>query len=142
MINIPGVKIPNFNTLSSYLSFRYPISDQSLFFKDIKKIPSGSFLHFDLKKKEEKIINYWELPELSTNDISNLSEDKLIENLDFLLNNSVKKQLVSDVPIGVLLSGGLDSSLIASIASKFNKNLKTFSVSFEETIMMRVKKLS
>ncbi|MDB0045914.1 asparagine synthase (glutamine-hydrolyzing) [Candidatus Pelagibacter sp.] len=134
LINIPGFKkTPNFNALSSYLSFRYPISDQSLFFNDIKKIPSGSFLHFDLKKKEEKIINYWKLPELNTNDISNLSEDKLIENLDFLLNNSVKKQLVSDVPIGVLLSGGLDSSLIASIASKFNKNLKTFSVSFEET---------
>ena len=65
--------------------------------------------------------------------IKNFSEKYYLEKLEYLLTNSVKKHLISDVPVGVLLSGGLDSSIISSIASNFtNGRLKTFSVGFKE----------
>ena len=66
------------------------------------------------------------------NNFSNITFLEARDKLEDLLESSVKKQLMSDVPLGVLLSGGLDSSLISSIASKFKQNLHTFSVSFAE----------
>ena len=61
------------------------------------------------------------------------SEKFYLEKLDFLLNKSVKGQLISDVPLGVFLSGGLDSSLLSAIASKnMNRNLDTYSVTLSE----------
>ena len=70
-----------------------------------------------------------------------ISFSEAIEKLDFLLQNSVRKQLVSDVPLGVLLSGGLDSSLISSIASKFKKIYVHFQFHLLKKSMMKVKKL-
>ena len=132
LTKIPGFKKEiNFNAISSYLSFRYPVNDKSLFFKNINRVESGSFLNFsndNLKGRAEK---YWVLPKLSNN-VPNITFSEAKDKLEDLLENSVKKQLMSDVPLGVLLSGGLDSSLISSIASKFKQNLHTFSVSFAE----------
>ena len=83
------------------------------------------------KNFKAKVEKYWDLPKVEVGaHIPSFEEAE--EKLDFLLQNSVRKQLVSDVPLGVLLSGGLDSSLISSIASKFKKDLHTFSVSFVE----------
>ena len=56
-----------------------------------------------------------------------------MENLDHLINKSVRRQLISDVPLGVFLSGGLDSSLLTAVATKhFDKNLNTYSVTLPE----------
>ena len=65
-------------------------------------------------QKQEK--KYWDLPIPNSNE--DLGEDFYTERLEHLLNLSVKRQLVSDVPLGVFLSGGLDSSLVASIACR------------------------
>jgi asparagine synthase (glutamine-hydrolysing) len=132
LTKIPGfIKEVNFNALSSYLSFRYPVDDQNLFFKNIHRIESGSYLKLDLKSSKSFVKKYWDIPEIN-NEIESISPKSFQEELDELLQNSVKNQLMSDVPLGVLLSGGLDSSLISSIASKFSKNLNTYSVSFSE----------
>ncbi len=133
LAQIPGFKKEiNFNAVSSYLSFRYPVNDNELFFNNINRIESGSYLMVDTEKNSKaKVEKYWELPKVEAG-VHIPSFEEAEEKLDFLLQNSVRKQLVSDVPLGVLLSGGLDSSLISSIASKFKNDLHTFSVSFSE----------
>ena len=121
----------NFNALASYLSFRYPLGKNNNLFNKIQKVESGKFVEVDINKKKIAEKEYWTLPKIETS--GNFSEKYYLDKLEYLLTDSIKKHLISDVPIGVLLSGGLDSSIIASIASNFaNGRLKTFSVGFKE----------
>ncbi len=121
----------NYNAIASYLAFRYPSDNNNNFFKFIKRVDPGSYLEIDLIKNNIKNVNFWSIPEVE--DFDNFSEKYYFEKLENLLISSVKSHLISDVPVGVLLSGGLDSSIISSIVSKkANRNLKTFSVSFSE----------
>ena len=83
---------------------------------------------FDINTSELKIWQYWNLPVFDY--ALKINESDLIDELEYLLNDSVKKQLVADVPVGVLLSGGVDSSIVTALASKNVTNLKTFTVSF------------
>lgn len=76
-----------------------------------------------------KIERYWEITEKPL-----IYEKKYLESeISNLLTGSIKMQLVSDRPVGVFLSGGIDSTIVAGVASSFSKNIKTFSVGFEET---------
>jgi asparagine synthase (glutamine-hydrolysing) len=93
-------------------------------FSDIKKLPSSSYGIFS--KGELKIFNYWSLPNL------NEEKDPDLNQLDEILEKSIEKRLISDVPVGVLLSGGLDSSAIVSYMSRKVDKVKTFSVGFTE----------
>lgn len=106
-------------SLSLYFYLGYIPSDKSIY-KSIYKLKPGHYLAFD--KSGLKIKKYFEL-----------KKDNGIENTDLktLIEKSVKMQLISDVPVGVFLSGGLDSSLIAYYISKFKK-LKSFSIGFKE----------
>src|SRR5207249_7061338 len=71
----------------------------------------------------------WRLPEPAT-DQEGLADD-LVEELETLLQDAVKRQLVADVPIGVLLSGGIDSSLVTAMAARAStRPVKTFTISF------------
>jgi len=116
--------------LSSYLSFRYPMGN-STFFKNIIKVPPGSYVEIDIGNKLTRKIKYWNIPKI--NSTNKFNEEYYFNKLDNLLNNSIKKQLVSDVPLGILLSGGLDSSILSSIASRnISGRLKTYSVGFKE----------
>ena len=133
LTKIPGFKKKiNLNAVSSYLSFRYPVDDDNLFFKDICRLQNGSYLKFTLDKSLSLVKQkFWDIPQINNeNNETNFKANE--EKLDNLLQSSVKNQLISDVPLGVLLSGGLDSSLIASIASRFKDQLNTYSVSFIE----------
>jgi len=119
----------NFKAISSYMSFRYPTEDNDTFFLELKRVPSGSFIK--INSKERLISSYWKIPFPNSKKIFN--EKFYIEKLDDILNNSVKGQLISDVPLGVFLSGGLDSSVLSAIASKYvGKNLNTYSVTLLE----------
>ena len=96
------------------------------------KLEAGHFAYFDLQNRKLEIEKYWELPkyEFTKNEIQ--SEEELVENIDLLLNKSVKGQLFADVDVGVLLSGGVDSSLITGIASKYSRRIKTFTIKFKD----------
>jgi len=133
IINFPGFKKKiDYTGLYSYLSFRYPANNNNYFFKDIKRLNPGHYLEIDLNLKKITEYQYWKL---SINKPKyKKSENFYLEKLDQLLNDSVKSHLQSDVPVGVFLSGGLDSSLIAAIATKYHAGrLKTYSVGFKET---------
>jgi asparagine synthase (glutamine-hydrolysing) len=94
-----------------------------------QKLSPGHALSFDIKTKKLDIWSYWQLPKFK-NKTENFDQNLLVKKLQKLLENSVEKQLVADVDVGILLSGGLDSSLITAVASKYSKQVKTFNVRF------------
>lgn len=98
-------------------------------FKDIFKLLPGHYLTFE--NGNTSIKEYWSIK--PTENIS-ISENEAFEKLDYLLNDSVKLQMISDVPIGLLLSGGLDSSIIAALMTKYsNKQINSFTIKFSES---------
>ena len=94
-----------------------------------KKLPPAQCIAFNLNTSNTRTWSYWSLPNLDI-EKANRPSSHLVDDLDQLLDQSVKKCLSSDVPIGVLLSGGLDSSLITAYASRHISKVKTFSISF------------
>lgn len=97
--------------------------------RGVRKLQAGTLLVFDLKTGNHKEQQYWGLPPLKKVAKRNLdSMTGLLREFDFLFRDSVSKQLEADVPVGVLLSGGLDSSLVTAVASQSVNNLKTFNV--------------
>lgn len=110
----------NFQALELYGYLGFLPGEISMY-SGIKKLLPGHTLTFT--KSQFIITKYFELESRK----KGRSED-----LDTLLHNAVKSQLVADVPVGIFLSGGLDSSLLAYYVSKFKK-LKSFSIGFKET---------
>lgn len=123
IVKIKNTNNLNLNNIKKYLIIDYFPGEQTLF-DNIKKILPGYIYKFKNGKVDQ--VNFGQ------NIIENKKKyttDNLIT-LDNFLNESVKKTLISDAPIGILLSGGLDSSIITAIAKKYNNNIPTFSASF------------
>src|SRR3989338_476610 len=115
----------NPDALSYFLTYKYIPSDITIF-NDIKKLEPGHYALLDLKSGKLSIRQYWDIPlgEHSTNEKA--AEESIIK----LLKDSVHKRLVSDVPLGIYLSGGIDSSSIVAMASNFSNDIKTYSLAF------------
>lgn len=116
----------NNDSLDCYLSMGFIPKDMCIL-DSFNKLPAAHSVVYKLKEDLFEINKYWELPAYKKNH-SNLSE--LSKELDSLLDNSIKNQLIADVPVGVLLSGGIDSSLITAVAARHISNFKTFNVRF------------
>ena len=98
--------------------------------KNIKKLEPGQFIRIDKNGKISKKI-YWDPFTFSVN--HDLNEKNVVEELDRLLNESVEYRKVSDVEVGLFLSGGLDSSLLGKLMKQnSDSSLKAFNVDFEE----------
>ena len=96
-------------------------------YKEIKKLPPANYLEISKDGMLQK--EYWQL---NYKEKSVLTLPETIKQAEFLLEKAVQKTLISDVPVGCFLSGGLDSSLVSLYASKnYSTQLKTFSVGFE-----------
>ena len=116
--------------ISSYLSYRYPIKNLTMF-KDIHSLEPGHYIEVDLNSKNYIIKQYWELPILEN--IEDKGEKYYIEKIKEILGESVKYRMISDVPLGAYLSGGLDSSIVVAIMSNLsNHPIKTFTIGFKE----------
>ena len=119
-------------SLDCYLSMGY-IPGESSIINTIKKLPPAHYLLFDIDNESISINNYWNLSQVKASGKSDLSDDTLLDKLEELLEDSVRHQLVADVPVGVLLSGGVDSSIITALAAKVSdKKIRTYTVSFPE----------
>ena len=96
-------------------------------------LPPGSFTTIQTKSEKPgyKTHQYWDYIFQTTNQEINKAD--LVEEGRHLFDTSVQRQLVSDVEVGSYLSGGMDSGSIVSIASRFNRNLKTFTCGFDVT---------
>jgi asparagine synthase (glutamine-hydrolysing) len=120
----------NDTAIHHYLTYQYVPSPDTIF-EGIKKLPPAHYLLYD-RTGNIKIERYWKLnfnsgqkPYTDLQELSNLIRAELEE--------SVKLRLISDVPLGAFLSGGVDSSLIVGIMARLSeKPVKTFSIGFEE----------
>lgn len=122
--------LPNEDAISSYLSFRYPILNDT-FFKDIQSLPSGHFIK--VKDGKISIHEYWNAKDQFKKQEDSKSEDYYIDKLRDILFSSIKYRMISDVPIGAFLSGGVDSSIITAVmAQESSSPIKTFTIGFEE----------
>ena len=94
------------------------------------KLPPAHALRFDAETGRTQIWRYWDLPRAPRDAAELGSEDELIDGLERVLEQAVRRQLVADVPVGVLLSGGVDSSLVTAMAARANPTVRTFTVRF------------
>ena len=110
----------------SYFQFGY-IPDPFTAFRTIRRLPPGHLLEFEAG--QIKVRSYWDIPSYGTFDPG--SEDECLDELERRLEEAVRIRLISDVPLGALLSGGVDSSTIVALMARTNSgSVKTFSIGF------------
>lgn len=115
--------------LESYLSYGY-VPGESSMITGIRRVAPASIATYEADNCRLFQQKYWELPELNNRTGGGLSDEELIASLRQKLTRAVRMQLQADVPVAVLLSGGLDSSLVAAIAAEVVPRVKTFTISF------------
>jgi len=118
----------NYQALYDYLGFEFVPSPQTMF-DGIHKLPAGHYLL--LEEDRISVEQYWDLSLKPDESIKSFADavDKMREHLDY----AVRSHLVSDVPLGVFLSGGLDSSCIVALMRKhISGSLKTFTIGYED----------
>jgi asparagine synthase (glutamine-hydrolysing) len=114
--------------LDLYLAFGYVPGERSILC-GVNKLPPAHAMTLQLDSGQFRTWRYWEPPELSPS-AQNADEGELLDELEALLEDAVRYQLVADVPLGVLLSGGVDSSLVTAMAVRSAPHIKTFTVRF------------
>jgi asparagine synthase (glutamine-hydrolysing) len=131
LLQVPIIeKKVNENALDHYLTYQYVPSEDTIF-EGIKKLPPAHYLLYD-RLGNLKIERYWRLSFNSSHQTDTNVED-LKDRVRTELEESVKLRLISDVPLGAFLSGGVDSSLIVGIMARLSgQPVKTFSIGFEE----------
>jgi asparagine synthase (glutamine-hydrolysing) len=134
-------KFKNFNnqickeSLVKYFQYNY-IPAPYCIYKDIYKLHAGHFIQFDCTQEINKSLKsqaYWSYAKMIENEINNQFSDfnEAQDTLENTLEKSIQSQLISDVPLGTFLSGGIDSSLITSLHQKNSmKPVKTFTIGF------------
>lgn len=121
LINLLKDKSINKKSLQSYMSFQYVLPNDTMLNK-IKSVPAGSYFTIIDGKLEFERYNEFNLKStkhVTSDDIKNVVVD------------SVKKHMIANVEVGTFLSGGIDSTIVAAVASKINPKIKTFSVGFD-----------
>lgn len=120
------------NSLSLFLQFGYILEPFSIF-KNTSKLKAGCYLAFNIKKSKFKVFRYWDVLNFYSKPKLNISEQDAAEKLEGIFKSAFKYRMVSDVPVGLFLSGGYDSSTVAAILqSNMTKKLKTFTIGFYE----------
>ncbi len=120
----------NYSVLSLYLRYGY-IPAPFTIFNNTYKLRQGHYL--SVSNNNVKEIKYWDIVDYYLEEPIKASEDEIAEELENLLIDSFKYRLVSDVPVGVFLSGGIDSTTLTALLQKnISTQLKTFTIGFYE----------
>jgi asparagine synthase (glutamine-hydrolysing) len=112
--------------LARFLAYEYVPTPRCIY-RQVRKLPAAHYLL--LRQGRLTIHRYWNLP---APEPTRATERELAEELRRLLTQAVKRRLVSDVPLGVFLSGGVDSSIVAGLMAQMVPQVKTFSIGFTE----------
>jgi asparagine synthase (glutamine-hydrolysing) len=127
----------NHDAVTNFLKYSY-IPKPMTIFEGVNKLLPGHFLRIDLnnisnKNEPQCFYDLRNNLEIKNKNLINKDEEQYYSEFEILLNEAVESQLISDAPIGGLLSGGIDSSLICSIANeKMTRKLNTFTIGFRE----------
>jgi asparagine synthase (glutamine-hydrolysing) len=116
--------------LDCFLSMGFVPGGRSIL-EGVHKLPPAHALSFDLRSAELKTWRYWQLPGEEPG--AEASDTELLDELERLLVDSVRRQLVADVPVGVLLSGGVDSSIVTALACRAKRDVNTFTIRFPDS---------
>lgn len=116
----------DYSSLYTYLQLNYIPAPHTIF-THVKKLLPGHYLK--VAQKKIQVHRYYEIP---AGEKTPLSYDQAKEAFANLLEDSVKRRLVADVPVGAFLSGGIDSSVITALAKKHKPDLHTFSIGFRD----------
>ena len=120
------------NSLALFLQHGYILQPHTIF-KDTYKLESGHYLELDLISKKLNKQKYWDVVEFYNKEKLDIDENEAINKVEELLTSSFKYRMVSDMPVGVFLSGGYDSSIVTAILQNQQKQkLNTFTIGFNE----------
>lgn len=118
------------DSITRYLYWNY-IPEPYTPYKAVFKLPAATSFTFDLQSQNFNTFKYWDLPKKNVVTYTDFKQAK--SDLKDILNDAVSKRMVADVPVGIFLSGGVDSSLVAAMAQKNSIiPIRTFSVKFNE----------
>jgi asparagine synthase (glutamine-hydrolysing) len=119
----------DFDGLRDYVTFQFVLGERTLF-RNVRKLSPGHYEVFDIATGRTRSVKYWE-PRFEIDNYHN--EEYFAATLRAILEDAIRLQLRSDVPVGAHLSGGMDSSLVTALAaSKYPGRLKTFTGRFLE----------
>lgn len=118
--------------LASYLKNGY-VSSPLTIFNNAKKLNPGEYLELDLNSKEIKSEKYWNVYDIYSKPKLNISFTDAVNETEKLLKSAFQYRMIADVPVGVFLSGGYDSSCVAAILQSQNTSkIKTYTIGFHE----------
>jgi asparagine synthase (glutamine-hydrolysing) len=128
-------RVIDLDALDQYLAMEYVPSPRSIF-KGISKLTPGHFLSWDQETGRERIVRYWNVDLRASEQPGaggGKTDDQQAAELREVLKESVRRELISDVPLGVFLSGGIDSSAVAAMMSELTPgNVSSFSIGFND----------
>lgn len=124
----------NRHAMAAFMRHNYIPAPHTIY-EGINKLEPGCLLRID-ERNPPKITRYWDLYQLAQNGSKQPlcgSDEALVNDLDLLLQDAVKRRMVADVPLGTMLSGGIDSSLVTALmAEQSSQAINTFSIGFED----------
>ncbi|PIZ34358.1 MAG: asparagine synthase (glutamine-hydrolyzing) [Alphaproteobacteria bacterium CG_4_10_14_0_8_um_filter_37_21] len=131
MVHPDFKKVLDLHALSLFLYHGYITAPHTIF-KNTYKLKPGSYLHFN--KGVIQHHTYWSVQDkFEQRQIKEQSEKDAVHDLDTVLTASIKDRMISDVPLGAFLSGGIDSSLVVALMQKQSTQpIKTFTIGFDE----------
>lgn len=114
------------DVVCEYLCFRYLVNSKT-FFKSIRSLEPGEYVEVS-----QDYCRFDKYKSISSYDINLWTDTDIVDEIDSTLTKAVQRQMMTDVPLGTQLSGGVDSSLVSHIAAKHGTELNAFTVSFNE----------
>lgn len=128
----------DYDGVAAYFRYQYIPTPHSVY-QAVKKLPQGQMLEIDLNKPDARPTPkpFWSFHEKATYGKANqttASDEQMIDEFDALLSDAVTRRMIADVPLGVFLSGGVDSSTVVALMQEASSTpIKTFSIGFEES---------
>jgi len=120
------------DALALYMQYGY-IPEPYTIFEDAFKLKAGHYLELEMQNMKLNIIKYWDVVDFYNMPKLDISENEAIDETKKLLESACEYRMVSDVPVGMFLSGGYDSSTVAALLqSKRKEKLNTFTIGFQE----------
>ena len=121
----PDLAVVDQEALSQFFYYGY-VPDPFTVFRTVRKLPPGYYLEF--ANSLTRVQQYWDLPQFCS---TRLPENQCLKEMEAALEDAVRIRLISEVPLGALLSGGVDSSLVVAMMARLNSSpVKTFTIGF------------